>query len=71
MSDSTLTAPKGRDLHSTFLALGIVFPILAIACVALRFEARRMNRLKPQWDDWTVVLALVRSTPTLFPECFP
>lgn len=42
------------------LALGVVFSILPIPFVALRFYTRRRCRLELGWDDWLIVIALVR-----------
>lgn len=45
---------------SVILELSIIFPIIAIASVIFRFEARRIKRLKLEADDWTVLAALVK-----------
>ena len=52
--------PRSGDLKPTFLTLGIVFPLLAIASVALRLDARRILRLKLGMDDYFIILGLVR-----------
>ena len=49
------------DQRPTILALSIVFPILSIAAVAFRFQARRLKRVATGADDWTIVAALVTS----------
>ena len=41
------------------LGLSIAFPIVAIASVIFRFEARRIKRLKLGADDYTILAALV------------
>ena len=46
--------------NSVILEFSIIFPIIAIASVIFRFEARRIKRLKLEADDWTVLAALVR-----------
>ncbi len=52
------------DQRRTILGLSIVFPIISIVAVLLRFEARRVNRVRLGSDDWTILAALVRdSTP--------
>ncbi|MCJ1369980.1 hypothetical protein MMC20_001192 [Loxospora ochrophaea] len=48
-----------RDLRPTILGLSIAFPIIAIISVVLRFEARRIKRLKLGADDWTILAALL------------
>ena len=52
------------DHRPTILGLSIVFPIIAIASVFLRFEARRINRVKLGADDWTILAALVKTPST-------
>ncbi|MCJ1345873.1 hypothetical protein MMC31_004082 [Peltigera leucophlebia] len=47
------------DDRPLILGISIVFPIIAIIAVILRFEARRINRLKPGADDWTILAALI------------
>ena len=49
----------GVNDGAVFLGLGIAFPIIAIASVIFRFEARRIKRLKLGADDWTILAALV------------
>lgn len=44
---------------NAILGLSIAFPIVAIASVVFRFEARRLKRLRPEADDWTILAALV------------
>lgn len=41
-------------------ALASVLTILAIVAVILRFYARRIKKIRPSWDDYLIVLALVR-----------
>ena len=47
------------DQRLTILILSIVFPIIAFVAVILRFEARRIKRLRLEADDWTIVVTLV------------
>lgn len=54
-----------HDDDPVMLALGIIFPIISITSVILRFEARRLRRLKLEADDWTILAALVN-----FPQAF-
>ena len=42
-------------------ALATVLSILATVAVILRFYARRIKKVHLSWDDYLVVLALVRS----------
>ena len=41
-------------------ALATVLSILAIVAIMLRFYARRIRRTALSWDDYTILLALVR-----------
>ena len=54
-----------HDDDPVMLALGIIFPIISITSVILRFEARRLRRLRLEADDWTILAALVK-----FPQAF-
>ena len=47
------------DQRPTILGLSIAFPIVSIIAILLRFEARRVNRVKLGADDWTILIALV------------
>lgn len=47
------------DDNAAILGLSISCPIIAIASVIFRFEARRIKRLRPEADDWTILAALV------------
>ncbi|KAF2823678.1 hypothetical protein CC86DRAFT_327513 [Ophiobolus disseminans] len=49
----------GSDYKPTFLAVGIIFPILAGIVVALRFKARRLVKQPLQTDDWLALVALI------------
>ena len=40
-------------------ALAAVLTVLAIVAVILRFYARRVKKVRPSWDDYLIVLALV------------
>ena len=40
-------------------ALATVLTILAIVAVVLRFYSRRIRKVRPSWDDYLIVLALV------------
>ena len=42
-------------------ALAIVLGLLAIVATTLRFYARRMKQAALSWDDYMILLALVRS----------
>ncbi|KAJ8133005.1 hypothetical protein O1611_g618 [Lasiodiplodia mahajangana] len=48
-----------RGQQATIWGLGIAFPILSIAAVALRFQARRIKGQKIGSDDWTILVALI------------
>ena len=41
------------------IAIGVIFPVLGIISVALRFLSRRQSKTPTGWDDWFSVLALV------------
>lgn len=41
-------------------ALATVLTTLAIVAVILRFYSRRIKKVRPSWDDYLIVLALVR-----------
>ena len=41
-------------------ALATVLTTLAIVAVILRFYARRIKKVRPSWDDYSIVLALVK-----------
>ncbi|KAI0380168.1 hypothetical protein F5Y04DRAFT_289700 [Hypomontagnella monticulosa] len=43
----------------TIWGVGIVFSIVAILSVTLRFQARRIMASKLESDDWTILLALI------------
>ena len=47
------------DQRPTILGLSIAFPFVSIIAVLLRFEARRIKRVKLEGDDWTILVALV------------
>ena len=40
-------------------ALATVLTLLAILAIILRFWARRVKKVRPSWDDYLIVLALV------------
>ena len=46
-------------------ALATVLTLLAILAIILRFWARRVKKVRPSWDDYLIVLALVLSHLTL------
>jgi hypothetical protein len=58
-----------KDLQPTILALGIVFPIIAILSVVLRFQARRIKGDKLLSDDLTILASLVRYPITRLVYC--
>ena len=37
----------------------VIFILLATFAVAIRFYARKKKSLAFQWDDWTILIALV------------
>jgi hypothetical protein len=41
-------------------AFAVIFSILPTVAVALRFWARKRKKAQLLWDDWAIVLALVR-----------
>ena len=50
-----------RPIQKATAAVCIVFSVLAIASVVLRFAARRARRLPLLADDWVILAALVCS----------
>ena len=40
-------------------ALASVLTILAMVAVVLRFCSRRIRKIRPSWDDYLIILALV------------
>ena len=42
-------------------ALATVLTLLAILAIILRFWARRVKKVRPSWDDYLIVFALVLS----------
>ncbi|CAG8950862.1 hypothetical protein HYFRA_00003079 [Hymenoscyphus fraxineus] len=55
---SIIFVPYATPGH--LLAAGIVFPIVGILTVVLRFYVRVEKRQKMGWDDWFIIPALVR-----------
>lgn len=49
-----------NDQRPTIYSLGIIFPVIAIGAVVLRFQARKIKRQPLKADDWTILVALVR-----------
>ena len=47
------------DYKAAFLAVGVLFPILAAVSVLLRFKARRILKQDFGADDWFALAALV------------
>ena len=47
-------------------ALATVLSLLAILAVILRFYARSIKKACPSWDDYLIILALVRLLSSLF-----
>lgn len=50
---------SGDEKPSLVLAAGIVFPLLGIIVVALRFYTRSTQKASYQLDDWLTLPALV------------
>ncbi|KAI9787990.1 MAG: hypothetical protein M1816_007294 [Peltula sp. TS41687] len=50
-----------QDDKPLIFGLCIAFPIIAITSVILRFQARRIQRVKLGADDWTILAALILS----------
>ncbi len=51
---------KMYSLYSVAAAVcSCVFPTLAALAVAARFRARAVQNMKPSWDDWLILSALV------------
>lgn len=58
MSTPTGPAPKG-DQTPKLLATTIIFDVLAVIIVLLRFVSRRMAHANLWWDDWFMLPAMV------------
>lgn len=43
------------------IIVSVVFPLLALAAIVLRFVARKSRGVPLGWNDWTIVIALVRA----------
>lgn len=56
---STPSVPVMDESPAKMYALATVLTILAIVAVMLRLYARRIKKLRPSWDDYLVILALV------------
>jgi len=50
-----------RDPGITQLVVTVIFTLLAIIAVVLRLVSRRLSKVKPQLDDYIIIVALVRS----------
>lgn len=48
----------------TIIAVSVIFPVLSIIAVALRFHTRRLQKTGFQIDDWLILPALVK--PALY-----
>lgn len=46
------------------IGTGLTFTVLAVLAVALRFYARTRTKTGLGWDDWTMLLAVVSTSPT-------
>lgn len=57
--------PSFSLISLSLLVNSIIFLALATLSVALRFYARRVKSLDLQWDDWTILISLVRSRQSL------
>ncbi len=64
MSQPQLAIPSFSLISTSLVVDSVVFLVLANAAVALRFYARKIKRLEFKWDDWTIVISLVRSLPS-------
>lgn len=53
--DVDLAESKIPQLQGTIISTWI----LAVIIVALRFQSRGLSKIKPWWDDWAVLFALV------------
>ncbi|KAI0183597.1 hypothetical protein EV127DRAFT_474986 [Xylaria flabelliformis] len=48
------------DLPVLLYAFSVIFSVIPVVAVTLRFKARHMTRSPLLWDDWTILVALVR-----------
>lgn len=49
-----------RSRNTIIVIISIVFSVVAVTAVALRFRARRIKKLKIGADDYLILPALVR-----------
>lgn len=63
MGDYGLKAKPGRDI----VIVIIVFAIVSVLSVILRIQSRRMLNLSLAFDDYLIMVAMVRQT--LMPSC--
>lgn len=58
-------SPTGVNGPQSWL-VGVVvsMTILSVVFVVLRLVSRRMAQQKLWWDDWTILVSLVRDIPT-------
>lgn len=63
--DSLPDPPPGLDLTQTnvprFVASTCLTWVMGVACVGLRFFARKLTRGGFWWDDWIILTTLVRN----------
>lgn len=60
----------GRVSNTRSVAL-LVVSILAIVAVALRFWARKIQKVRPKLSDYLILLGLVRGSQRCFRSVFP
>ena len=54
-----VTSPSGPTSPSYFVAACVVLPVVCILPIALRFNARRLQKAGLKSDDWIMIPALV------------
>ena len=69
-SSDALPPPTGIDIYKSqvpgILAAHIVTYVAAVLAVALRAASKRISQNTYSWDDFFIVLALVRQNSILF-----
>ena len=45
---------------ASVIGVGVIFPVLGTIAVALRFKVKSARKVGLWWDDWLILLGLVR-----------
>lgn len=55
------------QLNSWLVGVVVSMATLSTAFVVLRLVSRRMRQQKLWWDDWTILVSMVREDSPIFP----